>query len=432
MTTASFIVKNALRNKRRATLSVLSVAVSLFLLVTLQVVLREMTLPPEDIGAALRVVVRSKISIANQLPARQRAVIERIPGVEAVSPFSWFGGKFKNEEWVTFGQFAMDAKLIRPIFGEAKMSAAEYEAFEKDQTACILGKVTADKYRLKAGDHITLTSMLYPCTLELKIAGIYSGTIDDRNLLFHHKYLDEAGGQNGWVSTWWVKVRSIDEMQRVTDAINKAFANTSAEVRAETERAFQLSFISMWGNITFFITSISLAVGLALLFVTASTMSMAVRERLRELAVLKALGFRLQELFAFILAESFGLAAAGALLGVGGAWLFYTHTRLASYGLGLMAVLLIFLAGRFVWRKNFLAVALSVISALLFTGIGWQVYTHDSILKMTQGILLTFEVTPRILGIGAAVAAALGILACVAPAVAVARMSVVQGLKTLD
>src|SRR5262245_54253580 len=166
MTTASFIVKNALRNKRRATLSVLSVAVSLFLLVTLQVALREMTLPPEDIGAALRVVVRSKISVANQLPARQRAVIERIPGVEAVSPFSWFGGKFKNEEWVAFGQFAMDAKLLRPIFGEAKMSAAEYEAFEKDQTACILGKVTADKYKLKVGDHITLTSMLYPCTVE--------------------------------------------------------------------------------------------------------------------------------------------------------------------------------------------------------------------------------------------------------------------------
>src|SRR5262247_3296102 len=128
MTTASFILKNALRNKRRATLSVLSVAVSLFLLVTLQVALREMTVPPEDIGAALRVVVRSKISIANSLPARQRPIIERIPGVEAVSPFSWFGGKFKNEENVTFAQFAMDATLLRTIFGEAKMSAAEYEA----------------------------------------------------------------------------------------------------------------------------------------------------------------------------------------------------------------------------------------------------------------------------------------------------------------
>src|SRR2546425_12465734 len=98
MNTATFIVKNALRNKRRATLSVLSVAVSLFLFVTLLVALREITVPVEDVGAALRVVVRNKISIASFLPARQRPIIERVPGVEAVSPFRWVGGKYKGEE----------------------------------------------------------------------------------------------------------------------------------------------------------------------------------------------------------------------------------------------------------------------------------------------------------------------------------------------
>src|SRR5262245_30493426 len=108
MTIGTFILKNALRNKRRAMLSVLSVAVSLFLLVTLQVGLRELTLPVEGAGAELRVAVRNKISIANLLPARQRAIIERIPGVEAVTPFTWFGGKYKNEENMTFGQFAME------------------------------------------------------------------------------------------------------------------------------------------------------------------------------------------------------------------------------------------------------------------------------------------------------------------------------------
>src|SRR5580765_668887 len=107
MTIGTFILKNALRNKRRATLSILSVAVSLFLFVTLLVALREITVPPEDIGAALRVAVRSKISIANPVPARQLPIIERIPGVECVSPFSWFGGKYKNEEGMTFAQFAM-------------------------------------------------------------------------------------------------------------------------------------------------------------------------------------------------------------------------------------------------------------------------------------------------------------------------------------
>src|ERR1044071_7489060 len=121
MTIAAFIAKNALRNKRRAGLSILSVAVSLFLLVTLLVALRELTTPPEDLGAALRVVVRNRVSLANLLPSRQRPIIERVPGVEAVSAFTYFGGKFRNEEQMTFAQFAMDPKYLRAIFGEAKM-----------------------------------------------------------------------------------------------------------------------------------------------------------------------------------------------------------------------------------------------------------------------------------------------------------------------
>jgi putative ABC transport system permease protein len=381
MSVGTFILKNALRNKRRASLSILSVAVSLFLLVTLMVALRELTLPPEDVGAALRIVVRNKVSLANPLPARQRAIIEKIPGVEAVSPFTWFGGSFKNEELTTFAQFAMDASKLRAIFNEFKMPDDQYAAFEKDMRACIIGKLTAEKYHLKIGDHIMLASTIYPVTLEFKIAGIYQGTIDDRNMLFHHKYFDEATGELGTVGMWWVKARSADDMPRVTSAINQAFANTSAEVRAETERAFQLSFISMWGNIKLLVGAICTVVVFTLVLVSASTMSMAIRERFRELAVLKALGFRRRELFAFILAESFALAIAGALLGAGGAYL---------------------------------------------------LFTYGSIARMTNGIFITFEVTPKILGTAALVAAGLGIVSSLAPALSVARTSVVTGLKTLD
>jgi putative ABC transport system permease protein len=381
MTIGTFILKNALRNKRRATLSILSVAVSLFLLVTLLVALRELTLPPEDVGAALRVVVRSKISLANLLPAKQRPIIERIPGVEAVSPFSWYGGEYKNEGGLTFAQFAMDAKKFRTLFGDSKMPEDQFEAFENNVRSCIIGKLTADKYHLKIGDKITLPSTIYPTTLEFQIVGIYSGSIDDRNMFFHHKYLDEATGDLGQVGMWWVKVKSAEDMPRVITTINNTFMNTSSEVRAESERAFQLSFISMWGNIKILVGAICTVVVFSLILVSASTMSMAIRERFRELAVLKALGFRRRELFAFILAESFGLAAFGALLGAGGAYL---------------------------------------------------LYTYGSISKMTGGIFITFEVTPKILGIAGCVAAGLGIVASIMPSIATARTSVVDGLKTLD
>lgn len=377
----SFVLINALRNPRRAALSILSVAVSLLLLVILLVGLRELTLPVEDAGAALRVAVRNKISIANLLPARQLPIIERIPGVESVTPFTWFGGKYKNEESMTFAQFAMDPKKLRSVFGEAKMSPEAYEAFESERMGCIIGKITAEKYKLKVGDKITLESTVYGITMDFKIAGIYAGTADDRNMLFRQDYLDEASGVPGQVGMWWLKVRSAEEMPVVLDTINRKFANTSAEVRAETERAFQLGFISMWGNIRLLVMVICSAVVFTLLLVSASTMSMAIRERFRELAILKAIGFRRRELFALILAESFGLAMAGALVGVGGAYLLLTRGDTAA---------------------------------------------------MTNGMFPMFEITPKIIAIGASVAALLGIVASIMPSVAVARMSVVEGLKTLD
>jgi putative ABC transport system permease protein len=261
------------------------------------------------------------------------------------------------------------------------MHASAWDALDREKNGCILGKITADKNNIHEGDRFSLNSTIFPGALDFKVVGIYSGTPDDRNMFFRHDYLDDSIGYPGLVGMWWLKVKSAEDMPRVIETINKTFENTAAEVRAESERAFQLSFISMFGNVKMLVASISTVVVFTLVLVTASTMSMAIRERFRELAILKALGFRRRELFVFILAESFGLASAGALIGIG-----------AAYCL----------------------------------------YTFGDISRMTSGIFVTFEVTPRIIGYSASVAALLGIISAIVPSVAVARMSVVNGLKTLD
>jgi putative ABC transport system permease protein len=382
MTVSTFILKNALRNKRRATLSVSSVAVSLFLLVTLQVVLRELTNPIDDVGSSLRIIVRNKVSLAQPLPARQLQVLERMPGVAAVTPFTFYGGLYKGDErFTSFAQFAVDPARTLPLITDAKVPKEQLEAWLADRTSCIVGQLTADRYGLKIGDRMQFTGQIYPCDLEFKIAGIYHGTADDRNVFFHHKYLDESLGNPGIVGAWWLRAASLEEAPLVVDRINKTFANSSAEVRAESERAFVMGFVSMWGNIKILIGGISIVVVFALLLVTVSTMSMAVRERFRELAILKAIGFRRRELFGLVLAESFGLALFGAVLGAGGAWVLY-HTA--------------------------------------------------DIHQLTNGLFVVFEVTPRMMGLAFSVAALLGLLAALAPMVTVARASVVEGLKTLD
>jgi putative ABC transport system permease protein len=382
MTLGTFILKNALRNKRRFVLSVSSVAVSLFLLVTLQVALRELTNPINDEGSSLRIIVRNKVSLGQPLPARQLQVIERIPGIAAVTSFTFYGGLYKGDEkFTSFAQFAVDPARTLDLITDAKVPPEQLAAWVADRTSAIVGQLTATRYGLKVGDRMQFSGTFYPVDLELKVAGIYHGTADDRNVFFHQKYLDEGLGNPGTVGCWWVRAASVEEAPLITERINRAFANTSAEVRAETERAFQLGFVSMWANIKILIGGISVVVVFALVLVTVSTMSMAIRERFRELAVLKALGFRRRELFAFILAESFGLATLGGLLGAGGAWLTYSTLNIQT---------------------------------------------------LTNGLFVVFEVTPRMLGLAFSVAALIGLLAAGGPMLGVARTTVVDGLKTLD
>jgi putative ABC transport system permease protein len=381
MTLHAFIIKNALRNKRRAGLTLLSVAASCALLVTLLTLQRELTVPPESEAASLRIIIRNKVSLTQPLPVKQLPILDKIPGVVSVSPFSFFGGNFREETVTSFAQFAVDPARFQGLLVEGRITQGSYDDFIKDRLGCLVGADTMKRYGLKLGDHMRFTGSFYPVDLDLKIVAMYDGTVDDRNVFFHHKLLDQLLGDPGTVGTWYLRVASADVANEVIALANKAFENTSAEVRAETERAFQMSFISMLGNVKVLIGSISAVVVFTLVLVTVSTMSMAIRERFQELAILKAIGFRRRELFVLILAESFGLSVLGGALGIGGAWAFWTFIDLQT---------------------------------------------------LSNGFLVFFEVTPRIMAWAGAVAVMLGVVATLAPAISVARTSVVEGLKTLD
>ena len=261
------------------------------------------------------------------------------------------------------------------------MTDEENRDFERAKDSCVLGKIAADKYHLKIGDHLALESRDFNCTLAFRVVGIYSGTADDRNLFFNHDYLDAARGYPGTVSMWFVKVRNAADMPGVIAKIEGTFANTSAEVKAQGERTFQLSFLSRWGNVKALVIWICSAVVFTLALVTASTMSMSIRERFRELAVLKALGFRCRELLLCILAESCGLSLAGAALGIGAACM---------------------------------------------------VFNLANISELSHGIFVQLQMTPQTAGLALLVAGGLGVVAGIAPGLEVARTSVVAGLNRLD
>ncbi len=380
MTIGGFILRNALRNKRRLLLTVLSVSLSLFLYTLLQTALREMTQPVTSEASALRLITRHKVSLANILPAKYQHRIEQVPGVEVCSKFTWFGGVYQDERNF-FPQFAVEPEKIFKIFVEGVVDPQELDAFIKEKTACVVGIKTMERFGWKIGDRITLKGAIWGCDPELVIRAVYREGIDETNLMFHHDYFDDLLGQQNLVGTFWIKVSGADQVQSVIDRIDAMFRNTDAETKTESERAFQLGFISMFGNIKMLISSICTVVVFTMILVTASTMSMAIRERMREIAVLKAIGFNRYHVFGLILAESFGLTMVGGLIGCGGA-------------------------------------------RLLFDNI--------DIYKATQGFFIKFEVSAHILSGGLLLAALLGVVSCLVPAVATARMTVVAGLKELD
>lgn len=341
-----------------------------------------MTDPPTTDTAALRLAVRHKVSLANVLPEKYQYRIERVPGVAACSKFSYFGGIYQDISKSNFAQFGVDAGQILKIFSEMEVTPAEESAFIRERTACLVGTKLMERFGWKLGDRITLQGTLWPCDLDLTIRGTYKGHgIDETIVFFHHEYFDEAMGKLGLVGTFWLKTTNAEVIPSVIAQIDKSFANSDAETKTETERAFQLEFVSMMGNVKLFLGSILVAIVFAMLLVTASTMSMAIRERSREISILKAIGFDGKQIFGLILAEAFGLAMAGGVIGCFGAKFFFSHL---------------------------------------------------DIYKMSQGFIPMFPISAETLALGMLVAGMLGVLSSLVPAYSTIKTTVVDGLKELD
>jgi putative ABC transport system permease protein len=380
MTLAGFITRNALRNKRRFALTVGSVAVSLFLLTLLQVMLRGLTDPTPTADSAARLVVRHKVSLANMLFSKSRRTIESLPGVAACTRLIWFGGIYREEKNF-FPQFACDAEALFRVLSEAKIDPAERLRFIQERSACVVGARTMARFGWKIGDRITLQGAMWPCDPELTIRGVFSGSLDDTMLFFHHTYFDELLGDKGFTGLFWLRAENARVVPELLERIDAAFAHSDTETKTETEHAFQLGFVSMLGNVKALIASISTVIVFTLLLVSGGTMSMVIRERRREVAILKALGFGASLVFGLLLAESSGLALAGTVLGCGSAW-------------------------------------------LALHAVDLQQFSH--------GLFVTFSVSPNILLRGMMAGVALGILSCLGPAWGSVRRSVAEGLRMPD
>lgn len=331
---AKLILKNVLRNKLRTLLTVSSLVVSLFLIVTLGTILTEFERGSKE-GNPSRLMTRHSVSLAFLLPMADLQRIQSVQGVKAVMPFTWFGGIYKDERNF-FANFAVDAKKLREIYPEVKMSDAEWQAFAADRQGAVVGKKLAVMYGFTPGQRITLKSPIYNQDVEFIVRGIYTGN-DEKTLFFHHEYLNELVASAG---ADWAKdkaglfaalANSPEDVPRISQEVDAMFVNTDAPTKTESEREFAASFEAMMGGVKQFLYGIMAAITFSLLLVMGNTMAMTVRERTREVGTLKAIGFKRHTIAGLFLGESILVSIVGAAIGIGAAVLLYRSVDMAYY-----------------------------------------------------------------------------------------------------
>lgn len=323
MTLTRFVTKNAFRNKRRSTLTVLSIAFSLLLLTLMMTIWRAFYLDQGSAESAERLVVRHRVSLTFNLPGYYREKIRAIPGVVAVVPVSWFGGIYKDQKPENFfAQFGTDPDEFFKVYRDVSMPAEQIAAWQRDRQGVIVNDSLATKYGWKLGDRITLQGTIYPVNLELIVRGIYHTNPDNKSVYFNAKYVEESVEFfKGRAGTFSILADSPSAVSTVASAVDDTFRNSPQPTKTESEKAFGLEFVAMMGNVKAFILSICSAVVFATLLVSANTMAMSIRERTREVAVLKTLGFTKRSVLGLFVSEAVALSLAGGLLGVGLGWL---------------------------------------------------------------------------------------------------------------
>jgi putative ABC transport system permease protein len=369
--------RNLFRNKMRAVMTTLLMAVIFFFVATLLSILESFDRFSDAGKGANRLVVQSAISLANVLPFAHEAKLRQIPGVADVCKVQWIGAYYK-EKSNFFANFAIDHDHMGTVFDDYKVDPRQFEDFKADRRGALVGAGLMKRFGWKIGDRITLSRQIFSYDPELTIRAVYTHPVNDASLYFHMDYHQQSMNNFALVGTFWLKITDPAKMAAISQQIDAMFKNSQDPTETVTEKAFQSSFLAMMGNIKLLFTSICSCAIFMVVLLAGITMSMSARERVTEVAVLKAIGFGRRLVLALMLVEFVLLTLFGGLVGV--------------------------LGGRLIF----------------------SVVPMD---KLTQGFLMGFEIFPGVMATCIALAALVGVLAGGWPAATATRMSVVDGLR---
>jgi putative ABC transport system permease protein len=316
------MLRNTLRHRLRSVLTVLGVGVAVMAFALLRTVVTAWYAGVEA-SAANRLITRHAVSFVFPLPLAYRDRIARVPGVNRVTYAIWFSGVYIDKNQF-FARLGVDSETFFDVYPEFLVDKEQLENFRRQRNAAIIGIDIAERYKLKIGDVMPMEGDVFPGQWEFVVRGIYTPrdqTTDPATMMFHYKYIEERirqemperAGEIGW---YIVRIDNPENSAVISEEIDKLFANSRAETKTETERAFQQSFLSAASAIITAMNIMSFVIIGIILLVLGNTMVMSARERTHEYAVLKALGFSAAQIFFLIAGESLILSLVGSALGL--------------------------------------------------------------------------------------------------------------------
>ena len=315
-----YIWRNLKRNKLRSTLTILSIGFSLALLTVLNGYMAMQEEWGNEAEKYSRIVVLNIQGFTGPVPIAYLDKIRNLPGIEAATPYSWYGGKYKEEQ-MTFAQFGTETNSVFQVWSEYRIDPEQFSAWRNTRNGCVVDRRLAEKRKWKIGERIPLQGTIYPFNLDLVLCGMFDSPMYTDSLWFHWQYLDEGlkamnapgSGNAGMV---FAKTARTASMAGVSQAIDERFVSSANPTRTQTEAAFAQIFTDMLGNVQAYIRNIGLAVTFSLSLVAANVIAMSMRERTTEIAVLKAIGFSRGRVLVTVLGEACMMTTLGGALGV--------------------------------------------------------------------------------------------------------------------
>jgi len=228
----------------------------------------------------------------------------------------WFGGTYKDPKNF-FARFAVDPDKLFIIYQELKIPNDQRIAFERDRTGCVIGRDLATKYKLNIGDRITLVGDIFPGNYDFTIRGIFDSPRSSEVMYFSREYLEQSlpERRRGQAGVFTSLIDDPSSSTRICNAVDAEYRNATAQTKTESEQQYLLGFVSLLGNVKVFLIAICGAVMFTILLVSANTMAMSVRERVREVGVLKTLGFTDGNVLGMIMGEALAISMLGGGIG---------------------------------------------------------------------------------------------------------------------